>query len=76
MKVAENGHHELKTASAWTTRGLAGEPGSFGTFGRRHHAKLAAFDLSLEQEALFEKIRAWRGATGKEQLEVLGAAEG
>ena len=30
-------------------------------------AKLAAADLSPEQEAVFEKLRAWRGATAKEQ---------
>jgi ATP-dependent DNA helicase RecQ len=29
--------------------------------------KLAAADLSPEQEAVFEKLRAWRGATAKEQ---------
>jgi ATP-dependent DNA helicase RecQ len=29
--------------------------------------KLAAADLSQEQEAVFEKLRAWRGATAKEQ---------
>jgi ATP-dependent DNA helicase RecQ len=29
--------------------------------------KLAAADLSAEQEAVFEKLRAWRGATAKEQ---------
>ena len=30
-------------------------------------AKVAAVDLSPEQEAVFEKLRAWRGATAKEQ---------
>jgi ATP-dependent DNA helicase RecQ len=30
-------------------------------------AKLAAADLSPEQEAVFEQLRAWRGATAKEQ---------
>jgi ATP-dependent DNA helicase RecQ len=30
-------------------------------------AKLAAIDLSPEQEAVFEELRAWRGATAKEQ---------
>jgi ATP-dependent DNA helicase RecQ len=30
-------------------------------------AKLPAVDLSPEQEAVFEKLRAWRGATAKEQ---------
>jgi ATP-dependent DNA helicase RecQ len=29
--------------------------------------KLAAADLSPEQEAVFERLRAWRGATAKEQ---------
>jgi len=29
--------------------------------------KLAAADLSPEQEAVFEELRAWRGATAKEQ---------
>ncbi len=29
--------------------------------------KLAAADLSPEQEALFERLRAWRGATAREQ---------
>jgi ATP-dependent DNA helicase RecQ len=29
--------------------------------------KLAAADLSPEQEAVFEQLRAWRGATAKEQ---------
>jgi ATP-dependent DNA helicase RecQ len=29
--------------------------------------KLAAADLSPEQEALFERLRTWRGATAKEQ---------
>jgi ATP-dependent DNA helicase RecQ len=29
--------------------------------------KVAAADLSPEQEAVFEKLRAWRGATAKEQ---------
>ena len=29
--------------------------------------KLAAVDLSPEQEAVFERLRAWRGATAKEQ---------
>jgi ATP-dependent DNA helicase RecQ len=29
--------------------------------------KLAAVDLSPEQEALFERLRAWRGATAREQ---------
>jgi ATP-dependent DNA helicase RecQ len=30
-------------------------------------AKLAVIDLSPEQEAVFEELRAWRGATAKEQ---------
>jgi ATP-dependent DNA helicase RecQ len=30
-------------------------------------AKLAAADLSPDQEAVFERLRAWRGATAKEQ---------
>jgi ATP-dependent DNA helicase RecQ len=30
-------------------------------------AKLAEIDLSPEQEAVFEELRAWRGATAKEQ---------
>jgi ATP-dependent DNA helicase RecQ len=30
-------------------------------------AKLAVVDLSPEQEAVFEELRAWRGATAKEQ---------
>ena len=44
-------------------RGRSASPGAAaaGT------AKPAAADLSPEQEAVFEKLRAWRGATAKEQ---------
>src|SRR5258708_37957242 len=39
-----------------------------GSAGGSAGAKLAAaVDLSPEQEAVFERLRAWRGATAKEQ---------
>ena len=40
---------------------VAGAPAAAGT------GKLAAADLSPAQEAVFEKLRAWRGVTAKEQ---------
>jgi ATP-dependent DNA helicase RecQ len=46
--------------AARSSRGTAGG----GTAAR---AKLAEIDLSPEQEAVFEELRAWRGATAKEQ---------
>jgi ATP-dependent DNA helicase RecQ len=119
-KVAENGHHELRTfgigvelnESQWRgvvrqllAQGLLAVQGEYQTLaiteaagevlrGQRvvtlrrdmpqpraarasrassggsaaaGAAKLAAADLSPEQEAVFEKLRAWRGATAKEQ---------
>jgi ATP-dependent DNA helicase RecQ len=45
--------------AARSSRGTAGGAGAA--------AKLAAIDLSPEQEAVFEELRAWRGATAKEQ---------
>ena len=44
-------------------RGRSASPGAAAAGA----AKLAAADLSPEQEAVFEKLRAWRGATAKEQ---------
>jgi ATP-dependent DNA helicase RecQ len=41
--------------------------GTAGTGTAAGAAKLAAVDLSPEQEAVFEKLRGWRGATAKEQ---------
>jgi len=38
-----------------------------GSGGAGAAAKLAAVELSPEQEAVFEELRAWRGATAKEQ---------
>jgi ATP-dependent DNA helicase RecQ len=46
--------------AARSSRGSAGG----GAAGR---AKLAEVDLSAEQAAVFEELRAWRGATAKEQ---------
>ncbi len=117
-KVAEQGHHELKTfgiglelnESQWRgvvrqllAQGLLAVQGEYQTLaiteaasellrgqrsvtlrrdmpqprGSRSRtsagsastgaAKLAAVDLSPEQEAVFERLRAWRGATAKEQ---------
>jgi ATP-dependent DNA helicase RecQ len=40
---------------------------SRGSGGAGAAAKLAAIELSPEQEAVFEELRAWRGATAKEQ---------
>ena len=42
--------------------GAAAGPGGAGT-----RAKLAEIDLTPEQEAVFEELRAWRGAAAKEQ---------
>ncbi|HEX7163582.1 MAG TPA: DNA helicase RecQ [Trebonia sp.] len=44
-------------------RGRSASPGAAAAGA----TKLAAADLSPEQEAVFEKLRAWRGATAKEQ---------
>jgi len=38
-----------------------------GSGGAGAAARLAAVELSPEQEAVFEELRAWRGATAKEQ---------
>ena len=46
--------------AARSSRGPAGG-------GAAARAKLADIDLSPEQEAVFEELRAWRGATAKEQ---------
>jgi ATP-dependent DNA helicase RecQ len=46
--------------AARSSRGSAGG-------GAAARAKLAEIDLSPEQEAVFEELRAWRGATAKEQ---------
>jgi ATP-dependent DNA helicase RecQ len=46
--------------AARSSRGPAGG-------GAAARAKLAEVDLSPEQEAVFEELRAWRGATAKEQ---------
>ena len=46
--------------AARSSRGTAGG-------GAAARAKLAEIDLSPEQEAVFEELRAWRGATAKEQ---------
>jgi ATP-dependent DNA helicase RecQ len=46
--------------AARSARGSAGG-------GAAARAKLAEVDLSPEQEAVFEELRAWRGATAKEQ---------
>ena len=118
-KIAENGHHELRTfgigielnESQWRgvvrqllAQGLLAVQGEYQTLaiteasgevlrGQRvvtlrrdmpqprgarasrasaasasaGAVKLAAADLSPEQESVFEKLRAWRGATAKEQ---------
>ena len=46
--------------AARSSRGTAGG-------GAAARAKLAEIDLSPEQEAVFEQLRAWRGSTAKEQ---------
>jgi ATP-dependent DNA helicase RecQ len=46
--------------AARSARGSAGS-------GAAARAKLAEVDLSPEQESVFEELRAWRGATAKEQ---------
>ncbi|HEX4089136.1 MAG TPA: DNA helicase RecQ [Trebonia sp.] len=48
-----------------TSKAARSSRGSSG--GAAGGAKLAAIDLSPEQEAVFEELRAWRGATAKEQ---------
>ena len=49
-------------------RGAAGKAASAAGGGSAGAApKLAAADLSPEQEAVFDQLRAWRGATAKEQ---------
>ena len=51
-------------------RGAAGKAASAaggGSGGAAGAPKLAAADLSPEQEAVFERLRAWRGATAQEQ---------
>jgi ATP-dependent DNA helicase RecQ len=45
----------------------AGANTGLANTGLANTGKLAAADLSPEQEAVFEKLRAWRGATAKEQ---------
>jgi ATP-dependent DNA helicase RecQ len=46
-------------------RGSRASAGAAG--GGAHGPALAAADLSPEQETVFERLRAWRGATAKEQ---------
>ena len=53
-------------AAARARRAVAGRGGR-RRGGPAGAAKLAAADLSPEQEEVFEKLRAWRGATAKEQ---------
>jgi ATP-dependent DNA helicase RecQ len=53
-----------KAARLRGTGGTAGGTGAGGTAGA---PKVAAADLTPEQEAVFEQLRAWRGATAKEQ---------
>jgi ATP-dependent DNA helicase RecQ len=48
-----------------SSRGTAGSSGASPVSAGA--GKLAAADLSPEQEAVFERLRAWRGATAKEQ---------
>jgi ATP-dependent DNA helicase RecQ len=50
-----------RTARSSRTGGASGSGTAAGA------AKLAAADLSPEQEAVFEQLRGWRGATAKEQ---------
>jgi ATP-dependent DNA helicase RecQ len=52
-------------AGAGANTGLANT--GLANTGLANTGKLAAADLSPEQEAVFEKLRAWRGATAKEQ---------
>jgi ATP-dependent DNA helicase RecQ len=52
--------------AARSPRGSSGGAG-VAAGGATGAAKLAAVDLSPEQEAVFERLRAWRGATAKEQ---------
>ena len=47
--------------------GAAGRAATAAAGGPAGAPKLAAVDLSPEQEAVFERLRAWRGATAKEQ---------
>jgi ATP-dependent DNA helicase RecQ len=54
-----------KAARLRGTGGTAG--GASGAGGTAGAPKLAAADLTPEQEAVFEQLRAWRGATAKEQ---------
>jgi ATP-dependent DNA helicase RecQ len=51
--------------AARSARGSAG--GSAGGGAAAARAKLAEVELSPEQEAVFEELRGWRGATAKEQ---------
>jgi ATP-dependent DNA helicase RecQ len=49
-------------------RGARGSRAASGSgAGAAGAAKLAVVDLTAEQEAVFERLRAWRGATAKEQ---------
>jgi ATP-dependent DNA helicase RecQ len=59
---------DAPTPKAARLRGSSGN-GTAGTVGAgaAAAAKLAAADLSPEQETVFEQLRAWRGATAKEQ---------
>jgi ATP-dependent DNA helicase RecQ len=52
--------------AARATRASSGGTGSAGT-GSAGTGKLAAADLSPAQEAVFDQLRTWRGATAKEQ---------
>ena len=47
--------------------GGAGAGAGAGASASAGAVKLAAVDLTAEQEAVFEQLRAWRGATAKEQ---------
>jgi ATP-dependent DNA helicase RecQ len=56
--------------AARASRGSSGRSGADAGAGGGSgagSAKLAAAELSPEQEAVFEKLRTWRGATAKEQ---------
>jgi ATP-dependent DNA helicase RecQ len=48
-------------------RGSRAAGGAGGAAGAGAQAALVAADLSPEQESVFERLRAWRGATAKEQ---------
>ena len=58
---------DAPTPKAARLRGAAGKAASAAAGGTAGAPKLAAADLSPEQETVFEQLRAWRGATAKEQ---------